>query len=105
MGVHVRVRMGWSGETESNVWQKVDVELEQDDMVRLFREHDLPDGLHERLPTKVCFQLVQNEAEMCLLTKLKGIGYPPDRANARLAVLLGSTNEIVSTIKQRLALA
>ena len=96
--------MGWSGETESNVWQKLDVELEQDDLVRIFRENDLPDGLHERLPTKVCYQLLQNEAETLLLTKLKSIGYPVETANARIAVMLGSTNEIVNTIKTKLQL-
>ena len=105
MGEIVRVRMGWSGEVESNVWQKLDVELEQDDLIRLFREHDLPDGLHERLPTKVCYQLVQNECELLLLTRLKALGYPAERANNRMAVLLGSTKEIVDTIKARLALA
>jgi hypothetical protein len=100
----VRVRMGWSGETQANTWQKLDVELEQDDLVRIFRENDLPDGLHERLPTKVCFTLLNNEAETLLLGKLRLLGYPADKANARIAVLLGSTNEIVSTIKERLAL-
>lgn len=101
----MRVRMGWSGETESNIWQKADVELEQDDLVRLFREHDLPDGLHERLPTKVCFQLLQMEAEMCLLTKLRTMGYPVGRANDRLAHLMTATTEIVATIKDRLTVA
>lgn len=101
----MRVRMGWSGETESNVWQKLDVELEQDDLVRIFRENDLPDGLHERLPTKVCFQLLQNEAETLLLGKLRRMGYPEGTANARIAQLLGSTGEIVATIKQKLQLA
>lgn len=97
--------MGWSGETESNVWQKLDIELEQDDLIRIFRENDLPDGLHERLPTKVCYQLLQNEAETLLLTKLKAFGYPAEKANARIAVAMGSSNEIVTTIKQKLALA
>lgn len=101
----MRVRMGWSGEVEGNVWRKADVELEQDDLIRIFREYDLPDGLHERLPTKVCYQLVQNEAETLLLTQLRVLGYPADKANARIAVLIGSTNEIVSTIKQKLQLA
>lgn len=101
----MRVRMGWSGETESNTWQKLDIELEQDDLIRIFRENDLPDGLHERLPTKVCYTLLQNEAETLLLGKLRAYGYPADKANARIAWLLGSTNEIVTTIKNKLALA
>jgi hypothetical protein len=98
----LRVRMGWSGETDTNTWHKVDIELEQEDMLRLFREHDLQVELNERLPTKVCFQLLQNEAEMLLLRKLITLGYPVAKANARIAVALGSTHEIVTAIKAQL---
>lgn len=101
----MRVRMGWSGETESNVWQKVDIELESEDLARIFRENNLPDGLSERLPTKVCYQLVQNEAETLLLMKLRNIGYPVEKANGRIAELIGSSEEIIGQIKERLALA
>lgn len=101
----MRVRMGWSGETDSNVWQKFDVELEQDDLIRIFRENDLPDGLHERLPTKVCYQLLQNEAEMLLLSKLRAFGYPHDKASSRIAELLAGTVGIVDMVKKKLALA
>ena len=97
--------MGWSGETQPNTWQKLDVELEQEDLERIFRENDLPDGLSDKLPTKVCFTLLNNEAEALLLNKLRTMGYPADKASARMAVLLGSTTEIVTTIKERLALA
>jgi len=99
----VRVRMGWSGETQPNTWQKVDIELEQEDLVRIFRENDLPDDLHTRLPTKVCYTLLQNEAETLLLSKLRTLGYPVEKANARMAVLMGSSNEIVTQIQQKLA--
>lgn len=98
----MHVRMGWSGETSNNVWQKMDVELEQEDLLRIFREHELPETLHERLPTKVCFQLLQNEAEALLLNKLKLMGYPIEKANARMAVLIGSTGEIIDAIKSQL---
>lgn len=101
----VRIRVGWSGETKTNVWEKVSIELEQDDLHRIFRENDLPEGLHERLPTRVCFQLLQNEAEALLLNKLKTFGYPVDQVTARTAVLMGGSAEIISTIKQRLAAA
>lgn len=99
----MRVRMGWSGETESNKWQKIDVELEQEDLVRIFRENDLPEGLHGRIPTKVCFALLQNEAEVLLLNKLTNMGFPVAKANARIAMLLGASDQIVSTIKEKLA--
>lgn len=101
----VRIRVGWSGETQTNVWQKVSIELEQEDLLRLFRENELPEELNERVPTKVCYQLLQNEAESLLLNKLKFLGFPPDKAAARTAVLAGSSAEIISTIKARLAAA
>lgn len=95
--------MGWSGETDSSTWQKVDIELEQEDLLRLFRENDLPVELNERLPTKVCFQLLQNEAEILLLRKLVSLGYPADKANVRIGQALGSSNEIITAIKTQLA--
>lgn len=98
----MRVRMGWSGETQTNVWQKVNVELEQEDLLRLLVEYQIPDELVTRLPTKLLFQLLQNEAECLLLNKLRTLGYPPDKANARMAVLLGQTNEIVAAVRDQL---
>lgn len=99
----MRVRVGWSGETADKVWQKTDVELEEQDLQRVIREADLPEDLAERLPAKVCFQLLQNEAEMMLLSKLRFFGYPPEKATARTAVLLGSTTEILNAIRAQLA--
>jgi hypothetical protein len=101
----VRVRLGWSGETSDNVWQKVDVELEEDDLARILREAEMPEGLSARLPAKVCYQLMQNEAEFMLLGKLKFLGYPVDKAQARQAVLLGSTQEILTSISAMLSAA
>lgn len=95
----MRVRMGWSGETESNVWQKFDIELEQDDLIRIFRENDLPIGLDERLPTRVCYQLLQNEAEWLLINKLRQFGYPADKAGSRQATLTTSTGDIIDKLK------
>lgn len=93
--------MGWSGETASSRWEKVDVELEQEDLERIFRENDL-DGLHTRLPTKVCFQLLQNEAEYLLLNKLKTLGYSLPLAAGRQADLTQSSGEIINAIKAQL---
>lgn len=99
----VRVRMGWSGETANNIWQKVDVELEQEDLARIFRENNFPAGLDERLPTKVCFQLLQNEAEFLLLNKLRTLGFPGEQFAARQADLIQGTGEIIDAIKSQLA--
>jgi hypothetical protein len=91
--------MGWSGETESNVWQKFDIELEQEDLVRIFQENDLPLKLDERLPTRICYQLLQNEAEFLLLNKLRQFGYPADKAGDRQAKLISSTGDIIDKLK------
>lgn len=101
----MHVRMGWSGETEPNIWQKVDIELEEEDLYRLMRQSDLPAGIHERLPTKICYQLLQNEAEMMLLSKLQTVGYPPDKAAHRLADLIAMNNQIIDSIKKMLTSA
>lgn len=101
----MRVRMGWSGETSSNIWQKVDIELENEDLVRVFREKDLPPDLVDRLPTRVCFQLLQNEAESLLLRKLEGLGYDKATSAARLAAMVQQNEEIVSAVKAQLAAA
>lgn len=98
----MRVRVGWSGETSNNVWQKVDIELEEDDLARLLREADFPEGLAARLPAKVCYQLMQNEGEVMLLSKLKNFGYPVEQANARIAVLVGSSQQIIEAVKSKL---
>lgn len=95
--------MGWSGETESSTWQKFDIELEQEDLERVLRENGMPEGMHERLPTQVCYQLLQNEAEKLLVTKLTSYGYPAEKAGGRVASLVAQTNNIVETIKSKLA--
>jgi hypothetical protein len=95
--------MGWSGETESSVWQKADVEVDEDDVVRLLLEHDLPADIRTRLPTKLIFQLLQNEAEALLLHRLVGFGYPTGKAAARVAVVKQESINIADAIKQKLA--
>lgn len=97
--------MGWSGETSSNTWQKVDVELENEDLVRVFREKEIPEDLIGQLPTLVCFTLLQNEAETLLLRKLETIGYDRSRSGERIAVMTAQNKEIVGAIRKQLASA
>ena len=98
----MRVRMGWSGETESNVWQKISVELEEQDLDRIVMENELPGGIQANLPAIVCFKLLQNNAEILLLNKLVGLGYPTGKAAARIAVLTNENNEIANAVKKKL---
>jgi hypothetical protein len=98
------VKRGWSGETSSNVWQKVDVALDESDLSRLLRENELPDGLAERLPVKVCEALLSHEAEILMLRRLIPLGFPQEEANARVGHLLAGSKAIVKEIKDKLAL-
>lgn len=98
----MRVRLGWSGETEPNVWQKADVSLEEEDLARLLREQELPESVQDKLPTAVCFQLMQNEAEFLLLTRLIVLGYPKQTAAERIGVLAANSKVIVTALKKAL---
>ena len=101
----MRVRMGWSGETESGQWQKADVELDEDDVTRLLLEHELPADIRTRLPAKLVFQLLQNAAEALLLTRLVAVGYPTGKAAARIAVVNQESVNIADAVRQKLAVA
>jgi hypothetical protein len=100
----MQIKRGWSGETETNVWRKVDIVLDESDLNRLLRENDLPDELAERLPVKVCEALLHNEAETLVLMRLTRFGLPQDEANAQIARLITATRAIVAEIKEKLAL-
>lgn len=101
----MRVRMGWSGETETGQWQKADVELDEDDVTRLLLEHELPTDIRTRLPAKLVFQLLQNAAEALLLTRLVAVGYPTGKAAARIAVVNQESTNIADAVRQKLAVA
>jgi len=66
----VRVRQGWSGEVQPNVWAKIDVELDDDDLRRLLHAAGLPGVAPADVPTEVAFQLLDNEGERFVLAKL-----------------------------------
>jgi hypothetical protein len=65
----MRVRQGWSGETSPNVWQKISVELEEEDLRRLVVDAGIDPAA---LPTEAAFQLLEIEAERLVIAKLVG---------------------------------
>lgn len=99
----MQVRTGWSGEVEPNVWRKVDVELAEEDLHRLMLEHSLPEYFHERLPVVVAFELLQAHSEILLLRKLATIGYPADKATARIRELAEAMANLIAQAQQKLA--
>lgn len=98
----MRVRQGWSGETESNVWQKSDVELDEVDLQRMLADAEISAG-PEKLSTSVAFKLLLNEAEFLLLGKLKEQGFPAERASNRQATLSRQNEAILRAVKSALA--
>ncbi len=101
----MQVRVGWSGETEPNQWNKADVTVDEGDLDRLLNEAGLPGGLSGKLPTRLVFQLLQNEAEGLLMTRLMGHGFPAERAQARIAAVNTTNGNIIDQIKKQLAAA
>lgn len=101
----MRVRQGWSGETETNVWQKVDIDLDETDLFRLFNGA----GGYNNFPTlsalgtEVAHKLLSNEAEILLLNKLVDLGYPKDTAKERQSLLTGQNQAIIAALKKTMA--
>lgn len=100
----MRVKVGWSGETSSNIWQKADVELGEDDLVRMLAEHDLSTGtLALKLPVPVVYELLASEAEQLLLKKLTTLGYPGSQAAERIDALRVSQDALMQAIVKKFA--
>lgn len=96
----MRVRLGWSGETEANKWAKADVELEEEDLRRLLTSNGIDAALLDRLPVRLCYALMEAEAESHLLLRLtRQHGYPKDAARVRLAELDRIRDEIIDGLK------
>ena len=96
----MRVRMGWTGELDET-WQKVDVSLDEVDLVRLLTEAGVGDGVVERLSTKIAFRLLKNEAEFLLLTRLRELGYPEQAATQRQGLLAGQNEAVLAVLTKR----
>ncbi len=79
--------LGWSGETENNVWRKTDVSLDETDLARLLREAELPEDMPGKLSTKLAHMLLDAESEILLTGKMVSFGYPEDAAQARIKTL------------------
>lgn len=95
----MQVRVGWSGETRSNVWEKTDVTLGEEDLQRMLSTAGLPADGSAALDTKVCFQLLKNEGEFLLLVKLKDLGYPAEKANTRMIDIAAQNQAILDALR------
>ncbi len=95
-GHNVKVMLGWSGETD-NVWRKVDVTVDDTDLVRMLNEWDI-EVSDLTVSTKATFQLLQNEAETLLLKKLLDYGYPEGTARPRMDKLQTQNHAILTAL-------
>lgn len=93
----MKVRQGWSGEVEPNRWAKFDIELEEDDLRRVARQHDIDPAA---LPGRLAFLLLEVEAEMLVLTKLIGrYGYPQVEGQEKIARLKTQKDSLLAQAK------
>lgn len=95
--------LGWSGETENNVWRKADVTLNEEDLYRLLREADVPEFMQTKLTTGVAHMLLDTEAEILLTTKLCSLGYPEETAAQRIDKLTQRKQIVLDELRKRAA--
>ncbi len=96
----MQVRQGWSGEVEPNRWAKFDVELDENDLRRLFIEAGI--DFVTDLTTAEAFQLLETEAERLVIVKLiTRYNYPQAEGSVKLQRLPAARNVIIDAIKNR----
>lgn len=91
----MRVSIGWTGEIDG-AWHKAKVQLEEEDLRRLMSEHGMPDGFERILSTRICDELLQNEAEVLLLQRLARFGH---ESSAKRDLLTDKNRRIIAAVK------
>lgn len=100
----MKVRHGWSGQVSSSPdrWAKLDVELEEEDLRRILTQAGLPAELVHSLPTSVAFTLLEAEAEIMILFKLKS-SYGYTEGDERMTKLAGTKNSLIVKLREQQA--
>jgi hypothetical protein len=84
----VHIRDGWTGEYEPNRWGKVNVDLAEEDLLRLVIEAGIPHAVVPSIPVRMVYELLSSEAEILMLVKLiTRYGYPAKDGRARITQL------------------
>ena len=63
----MQVMIGWTGETEPNRWRKIEVTLDETDLLRMLKENDL---FSDGLTTVDVFKLLEIEANRLVLSEI-----------------------------------
>ncbi len=101
-GNTVKVRLGWSGEVESNVWRKADVTLDETDLERMLRQADMDPSVADRLNNTIAHMLLDNAGEILLTRKLMQLGYPAEAGTERINTLEARNEALLDELKSRL---
>ncbi len=95
----MRVMQGWSGETATNRWAKVDVTVEEEDLRRILHTAGLP--VDQQLSTADAFKLLAGEAERLVLVKLMvSYGYPVTEAQQKIAAITATADRVLAHYRQ-----
>lgn len=93
------VKQGWSGEVKPNVWAKVTVELDEGDLGRLLREHNVKVD-PATIPVVAAYSLLEVEAELLILLKLMARhGYSKDEGVSEHAAFEQAKLSIIDELR------
>jgi hypothetical protein len=70
----MKILRGWSQEVSNNTWAKVDIQVDEEDLLRIFVNNDIDPKYVASVPTKDAFALLESEAERLLLAYQVHIG-------------------------------
>jgi len=97
----MNVKVGWSAEVANSVWDKCDVELDNDDYRDILRELRLED-LPRPIESQDKFLLMQNHGQRLICAHVM-VAHPDLRDNARnkLSLLDQAREQYVLKIKEK----
>lgn len=98
----MKVKLGWSGEIESNVWRKADIALDEADLARMLREAEIDPTTAYKLPNALVHVLLDNAGEILLTRKLMQLGYPAEPGNERVSTLETRNEALLDELKARI---
>jgi hypothetical protein len=89
---------------QPNVWAKIDVELDDDDLRRLLHAAGITDVHPADVATEVAFQLLDSEAERFVLAKLMtSYGLPENTGRPRLVQLQETKDRALNRVRAGVA--
>lgn len=95
----MEVKHGWTGEVLSGTWRKVDVTVNDLDLLRVLVGAGI-EIAPERVPLSIAWQILDAEAERFILVKLvRAHGYPQEQAKPRLIELAQTLSDLLAKVR------